>query len=83
MEFVIAVPAAVPELTVKTKVKVALVLAFMEELEQETVVPLSVQVQPVGTVSEEKVTSVGTLVKESTAVTDVAVAGPLLVTTAV
>jgi hypothetical protein len=55
----------------------------MDELEQETVVPLSVQVQPVGTVSDEKVTSAGTFVKESTAVTEVAVAGPLLVTTAV
>jgi hypothetical protein len=49
-------------------------------LEQETVVAFTTQVQPDGSVSDENVVFAGMV---STAVTVVAVAGPLLVTTAV
>ena len=79
-ELVITVPGAVPALTVKTKVNVELAFVAMEGLEQETVVAFTTQAHPDGTVSDEKVVFAGMV---STAVTVVAVAGPLLVTTAV
>lgn len=80
MELVITVPGAVPAITVKTKVNVELAFAAIDGLVQETVVAFTTQVQPDGTVSEENVVFAGMV---STAVTVVAVAGPLLVTTAV
>ena len=79
-EFVITVPGAVPAVTVKTKVNVEVALAAIDGLEQETVVAFTTQVQPDGTVSDENVVFAGMV---STAVTVVAMAGPLLVTTAV
>ena len=79
-ELVITVPGAVPALTVKTKVNVELAFVAIEGLEQETVVAFTTQAHPDGTVSDEKVVFAGMV---STAVTVVAVAGPLLVTTAV
>ena len=79
-ELVITVPGAVPAITVKTKVNVELAFAAIEGLVQETVVAFTTQLQPPGTVSEENVVFAGMV---STAVTVVAVAGPLLVTIAV
>ena len=79
-ELVITVPGAVPALTVKIKVNVEVAFAAIDGLEQETVVAFTTQVQPDGTVSDENVVFAGIL---STAVTVVAVAGPLFVTTAV
>jgi hypothetical protein len=80
MELTITVPGAVPALTVKINVKLDVALAAIDGLVQDTVVAPTTQVQPAGTVSEEKVVFAGIV---STAVTLVAVAGPLLVTTAV
>lgn len=79
-ELVITVPGAVPAVTVKTKVNVEVAFAAIEGLEQETVVAFTTQVHPDGTMSDENVVFAGMV---STAVTVVAVAGPLLVTTAV
>ena len=79
-ELVITVPGAVPAVTVKTKVNVEVALAAIDGLEQETVVAFTTQVHPAGTTSDENVVFAGMV---STAVTVVAVAGPLLVTTAV
>lgn len=79
-ELVITVPGAVPAVTVKIKVNVEVVFAAIDGLEQETVVAFTTQVQPGGTVSDENVVFAGMV---STAVTVVAVAGPLFVTTAV
>src|SRR6202790_5741230 len=77
-ELVITVPGAVPAVTVKIKVNVEVAFAAIEGLEQETVVAFTMQVQPDGTVSDENVVFAGMV---STAVTVVAVAGPLFVTT--
>jgi len=79
-ELVITVPGAVPAVTVKIKVKVEVAFAIIDGVEHETVVALRTQTHPAGTVSEENVVFAGMV---STAVTVVAVAGPLLVTTAV
>jgi hypothetical protein len=79
-ELVITVPGAVPAITVKTKVNVELAFAAIDGLVQETVVAFTTQVHPAGTVSDENVVFAGMV---STAVTVVAVVGPLLVTTAV
>ncbi len=79
-EFTITVPGAVPAVTVKTNVKVDVALATIDGFVQETVVGFTVHVQPGGTVSVEKVVLAGIV---SMAVTVVAVAGPLFVTTAV
>ena len=80
MEFTMTVPGAVPAVTVKINVNVDEALAAIDGLLHETVVAPTTQVQPDGTVSDEKVVLAGIV---STAVTVVAVAGPLLVTTAV
>ena len=80
MELTMTAPGAVPAVTVKINVNVDEALAAIDRLLQETVVALTTQVQPAGTVSDEKVVLAGIV---STAVTVVAVAGPLLVTTAV
>jgi hypothetical protein len=79
-ELVITVPGAVPAITVKTKLNVEVAFANIDALEHETVVEFTKQVQPDGTVSDENVVFAGMV---STAVTVVAVAGPLLATTAV
>ena len=79
MELTITVPGAVPPVTRKTNVNIELALAAMDGLLQETVVAPTTQVQPGGTMSSAKVVFAGMV---STAVTVVAVAGPLLVTTA-
>ena len=79
-ELVITVPGAVPAVTVKIKVNVEVAFAAIDGLEQETVVAFTTQVQPGGTVSDENVVFAGMV---STAVTVVAVVGPLFVTTAV
>ena len=80
MELTSVVPGAVPAVTVKINVKVELALAAMDGLVQEMMVALTTQVQPAGRVSEENVVLAGMV---STAVTVVAVAGPLLVPTGV
>jgi hypothetical protein len=80
MELTMTVPGVVPAVTVKMNVNVDEALAAIDGLLHETVVAPTTQVQPAGTVSDEKVVLAGIV---STAVTVVAVAGPLLVTTAV
>jgi hypothetical protein len=73
----IAVPAAVPAVTSTVYVMVALPAARLASVQVNVA---SVQVQPAGPVSDTAVVFAGSA---SVRVTDVAVLGPLLVTTCV